>query len=80
MNTTQISPAIESHTEEPLWQELTEQEQENLSGGNWKKGGTQFRWGFAGLTVYRTWVYQGKNSCTYKLAPVSWEWVGYKPG
>ncbi|CDM92453.1 MAG: hypothetical protein ABWU13_21165 [Limnospira maxima] len=34
MNTTQISPSVESHTEEPLWQEFTEQEQEKICGGS----------------------------------------------
>lgn len=33
MNTTQISRSVESHTEEPLWQELTEEEQEKIGGG-----------------------------------------------
>ncbi|MGL4499071.1 MAG: hypothetical protein ACRCU2_08405 [Planktothrix sp.] len=33
MNKTQVSPSLESHTEEPLWQEFTEQEQEKICGG-----------------------------------------------
>jgi len=33
MNPTQVSPSVEAHTEEPLWQELTEQEQEKIYGG-----------------------------------------------
>lgn len=35
MNTTQIYPSVDSHTEEPLWQELTEDEQEKIAGGGW---------------------------------------------
>lgn len=45
MKTTQISPSVESHTEEPLWQEFTEQEQEKICGGRLIGQPTSFRVG-----------------------------------
>lgn len=52
MNTTQISPSVESHTEEPLWQEFTEQEQEKICGGAKLKGAYYIhRW--EGFNLYR---------------------------
>ena len=53
MNTTQISPLADSHTEEPLWQELTEQEQEKIAGGQKYLPGFQYFNGRRLLRVYK---------------------------
>lgn len=56
MNTTQVSPSVDSHTEEPLWQELTEEEQEKICGGGKYVPGFRY---FNGKRL----IYVHKNYC-----------------
>lgn len=52
MNTTQISPLVETCTEEPMWQDFTEQEQEKIRGGKFVPGFQYFN-GKRLLRVYK---------------------------
>jgi len=68
MNINQVSSSVEAHTEEPLWQEFTEEEQEKICGGRFRVVAYNSR--------TNTWRYATWRDFIPGAAPLAWAWNG----
>ena len=77
MNATQILPSIEAQTKEPLWQELTEQEQEKIAGGLTLRVTNPYngQWHFSHNK--RTW-WGGARAVLYRYVKRNGRWRRYE--